>query len=281
MPPSLRRTSSESSSSSNFYISAATFSLFGPWSLPANPVVVRTRSNRSHSVSYSPYPATPQAVERARTSNRSSERTRRVLGELDWWLVSNGQCDQRREEERFETDDLEWQSMVDEEEEQATESAGPIVNPAADTEDDVEDDTQSEHSDLSESSLVENDDNVSPITGSESTPEKEPVQRAPSPFFPITLPPLTSLLSSQIGFEPSRRSRFGSRNLNRGSALTWDYSSSSLMVTTVNSATMVPSPSSAGCVFLSRSPNHPLYRSFGVAPGSVSDPILRDALLGN
>jgi hypothetical protein len=107
-------------------------------------------------------------------------------------------------------------------------------------------------------------------------------QRASSPFFPTTLPPLAPLLFSQVGSEPSRRpSRsYTARTAgNRASisALTWDYTSSSMMITSVVSST--PSSITLRTPACRPSPQ-PLCRAFGVAPGSVSESILKDALTG-
>ncbi|KAG8798725.1 hypothetical protein FRC17_007341, partial [Serendipita sp. 399] len=110
--------------------------------------------------------------------------------EIDWWIVSSGQCDDRRDD----SDDVEWESTADEEE-LTTEAAEPTRLSAATAQDNVEDDAQSE-SNLSESSLVENEDTVSPVPGRETTPEKEPAQTSPadtSSIVPSGLRTLTAI----------------------------------------------------------------------------------------
>ena len=84
-------------------------------------------------------------------------------------------------------------------------------------------------------------------------------QRPPSPFFPTTLPPLSPLLAREAA-EPSRQPRdppivFASSFLG-GNSITWH---------------LPPSRSKPSMLSAFR-------RALGVAPGSVSDSILREAL---
>ena len=84
-------------------------------------------------------------------------------------------------------------------------------------------------------------------------------QRPPSPFFPTTLPPLSPLLAREAA-EPSRQPRdppivFASSFLG-GNSIAWH---------------LPPSRSKPSMLSAFR-------RALGVAPGSVSDSILREAL---
>lgn len=107
------------------------------------------------------------------------------------------------------------------------------------------------------------------------------LQRAPSPFFPTTLPPLAPLLSSQVGAEPSRRGPrptttrvYAARP--QASNSQWAHTASTMNIAGISPSVGLNSSSSRppAC----RPTSHAFCRTLGIASGPVSDDIVRGAL---
>ncbi|PVF98880.1 hypothetical protein CPB86DRAFT_814374 [Serendipita vermifera] len=280
MPPSPRRTISETAHttySPHSFVSTLPNSSNAP---------VTPNGRRVTSATSSPYPTTRQDIEQARIASRTAERTRRVLADLDWWVVMSGQCDENDDEDEDQSEnnfdeEEEWEPFQDDGESTADAVTAPISTSENEHNGHLDEEALSEQS---ESDTTSDDFDTTLLVKDETIlGEGDMDQRASSPFFPTTLPPLAPLLFSQVGSEPSRRpsrSYTGRTAANRSSisALTWDYTSSSMMITSVVSNT----PSSTTVRTPACRPNpQSLCRAFGVAPGSISDSILKDALTSN
>ena len=138
MPPVTRRTVSAPSSPPNHLLQ---FSLFGPTHAP----LVVPRPRRVHSASSSPYPTTRESIEDARNSSRNADTTRRILGDIDWWVRMSGQREEEEEEYEYDDDEEEeWETMPEDEEEAQEDNAPSAPVDIISHNDNDDDDTISE-----------------------------------------------------------------------------------------------------------------------------------------
>jgi hypothetical protein len=80
------------------------------------------RRTVSASAASAPYPTSRQAIVQARSLNRAQEQTRKVLAEIDWWVVMSGQKDEDEDEyDDEDEEEEEWEQWtMQEDEEPAT-----------------------------------------------------------------------------------------------------------------------------------------------------------------
>jgi hypothetical protein len=125
MPPSPRRSISETAHPTNSSHSLVPI-LPNSSNAPVTP-----NSRRGTSATSSPYPTTRQDLEQARTASRTAERTRRVLADIDWWVVMSGQCDENEDEDEDQSEnnfdeEEEWESFQDDGESTVDTTMAPI-----------------------------------------------------------------------------------------------------------------------------------------------------------
>jgi hypothetical protein len=78
-----------------------------------------SRRTVSASAASSPYPTSRQAIVQARSLNRAQEQTRKVLAEIDWWVVMSGQKDEDEDEyDDEDEEDEEWEQWTLQEDEE-------------------------------------------------------------------------------------------------------------------------------------------------------------------